>query len=922
MNRRDFTAKSLASSALLATLPLSELFGSNLPSGELPVLSYDQINPETKDQFKTTLDWMRNNGWNGFLKNELKINIDLSSNISLDSLQKPLADIKQLRTIKGLEDFSGQQLIQPGIPEESLLYHLMASPRVKSLLIKSYPEIGELEALENYIYSFVDLDRYPFQNKDNVFLTVLSYEYRPGLKTPPYYQNYLDRSKASRMVFSRCGVARIGTDPLNYDAENRLFTNEPKAANKNNVAVTAARYGLFLVELVDAKDSRIKIMNRQKEEAKGKSPRRFVCPIAKITDTDAYQIEYGHHHINEKLYRLSQYRYQDRAIEFNKDLDLEKEPFIRVDSSEPTLQKNDQPMVDTMAVGSSILVTSIPDELIRFAYQDGKLLSVPVPEGWAKRMHSNRRHSAMKLPNEYGKEVTNVIISDVIYRRSRRVTSLRSPKIAPLFLNIKFEADESAQSGYKHIDGETYPGTGFEDKIQKGGYQTIIFEDSICDGCVAAKLVSKNNSLSGILEEKSNQVLPAFSLVTAPDFFPYIDSNDIRASYKPGRGVNTDQDFFEGGTMNLSGIRQRGNPALRNPFNPTEPAFASTLEENKSHDTLTVVVSSGKNMDDTTNQPIQNFERNFLTSSFLPDTGTGVFFPGWDVTYSAEPGKVKSQSPYIATYGLGSPFPEDMKLCAAANGMWPVTSPDAGRTFQGSLEAFPIVNLKPNTAIPLMDQEIGIHPNSPAVKTHRQSPNYGWDGEQGPFVEWRQNNLQVNYTDIGRADYLLNLLDDNIGFDMSQLRNLEGQEVVRRMDCLRKTIKKVDHKKLWSTKLWLINAVKVDDWSKPFDPKCLPNEGIFSQIDYKTPQNDMLSGKGYFFVIAKTGKGESQNIGDLDDTDEDKKRLMLPVKKMWICQITTGALAFTQIKKDQKKPGKWKREVWYVPNKEKENSQA
>lgn len=911
MKRRDFAVKSLTSTALLATLPLSELFGSDLQSLNLPLLPANKLDVRIQEAFTSTLGWMQDQGWSDYIKNTLKVDVDLSAGTSAETLQQPLSGTRTWSKISGLEDFAGNKLIEPGIPEESLLYHLMASPRVKSASFQQYPGLEQLEALENYIYSLINLESYPFQNRDNVYLTVLAYEYRPGLKTPPYYQNYLAKPKAARMVFSRCGVARIGTDPLNYDAENRLFTNEPKGANKKNVAVTAARYGLFLVELVDATDGRLKIMNRQQEEAQGKSPRRFVCPIAKIADGDAFQIEYGHHHVNEKLYRLSQYRYKDHAIDFNKNLDLQREPFIRVDSSNPALAKNDEPMVQTEQIGASLLVASAPNDLIRFAYQDDKLLSVPVPEGWAKRMHTNRRHSAMKLPNENGKEVTNVILSDVIFRRARRVTSFRSPKIAPLFLNIKFEADSSADSGYQHIDGASFPGTTFEDKIEEGGYQTIIFEDSICDGAIAARFVRQNPAaMPTILQDKSQEILPAFSLVTAPDFFPYIDSNDIRASYKPGRGLNTDQDFFEGGTMNLSGIRQRGNPALKNAFTEA-PAFARSLGDNPSFDTLTVVVSSGKDMNASAERTVQNYERDFLTSSFLPDTGTGVFFPGWDVTYSSEPGKEQIKNPYIATYGLGSPFPEDMKLCAAANGMWPVTSPDAGRTFQGSLEAFPVINLKPNTAIPLMDEEIGIHPNSPHVKTYSTSPGYGWDGEQGPFIQQHGEDLSVNYTDIGRADYLQNLLDPAVGFDMSQLRQLSSQEIIRRMDCLRKTIKKVDRKKLWRTKLWLINAVKVEDWSRPFDPKCLPEGGIFDRIDFRTRQNDGLEGEGYFFVLAKTGKGKTQKIGDLDPADEDQKRLILPCQRLWVCQVTPKALAFTKIKAGRNKPGKWKQE-WYI----------
>jgi hypothetical protein len=46
--------------------------------------------------------------------------------------------------------------------------------------------------------------------------------------------------------------------------------------------------------------------------------------------------------------------------------------------------------------------------------------------------------------------------------------------------------------------------------------------------------------------------------------------------------------------------------------------------------------------------------------SYLPDAASGIFAPGWDISLDYTRG-VR----HLASYGLGSPFPEDSKLCAA-----------------------------------------------------------------------------------------------------------------------------------------------------------------------------------------------------------------------------------------------------------------
>src|SRR5215475_13888047 len=90
---------------------------------------------------------------------------------------------------------------------------------------------------------------------------------------------------------------------------------------------------------------------------------------------------------------------------------------------------------------------------------------------------------------------------------------------------------------------------------------------------------------------------------------------------------------------------------------------------------------------------------------------------------------------YLAAYGLGSPFPEDAKLCAALNSFWPAAAPDASRTFA--------VQYAP-TAIPLLDCELGYHKDHPLVRQRRAKRSHGWDGEQGPFFEKPSRRLYVN----------------------------------------------------------------------------------------------------------------------------------------------------------------------------------
>jgi len=123
-----------------------------------------------------------------------------------------------------------------------------------------------------------------------------------------------------------------------------------------------------------------------------------------------------------------------------------------------------------------------------------------------------------------------------------------------------------------------------------------------------------------------------------------------------------------------------------------------------------------------------------MRASHLPDDAAGVFAPGWDVGRDSLPGARGTD--HLAGYRLGSPFPEDAKLCAALSTFWPAVAPDVFRTF-----ATPIGNIG-GTIAPLTDEEIG------------QSGSLPWDGIAGPRIVLENGQRFVELAEFLHADYV------------------------------------------------------------------------------------------------------------------------------------------------------------------------
>lgn len=131
----------------------------------------------------------------------------------------------------------------------------------------------------------------------------------------------------------------------------------------------------------------------------------------------------------------------------------------------------------------------------------------------------------------------------------------------------------------------------------------------------------------------------------------------------------------------------------------------------------------------------------------LPDGSPGLFDPGWDSSqglYFSSPERPLQR--FLAGYGLGSPFIEDAKLCAALGNYWPGVAPDATRTFAPDKQVGGIKYPYP-TITPLTDEEIGIAPLSDGTFMP-------WDGVRGPRVEQIGAFRYAVYPDAWHTDYI------------------------------------------------------------------------------------------------------------------------------------------------------------------------
>jgi hypothetical protein len=693
------------------------------------------------------------------------------------------------RSKKGFEDFhpTAAQAITRGQPGQSLLYHAFASPHVHptangapSADGANYPTLEELDTIENFIYSLAS-DR---TDLTDTVVAVFAYQYREASRTP--HLRYAD------ITFSRTGVARVGLAPRNYDAARRSFWVIPPGGG-DAVAVLPARYGAFLAR--KAKPGAAGSVLGGHHEAVDND---FFFPLHKLFDGHeclqgkTLKVAFQEFHRNEKLHRTHRLPKAEGGLPVPPGFDISQAPYVR-DST------NGGKLATLEPIGSSVLVVPTPGAaLVRTVSQKNsvsnkkQLVHFIVPKTQKIRRRDTRfEQSSLEIP------------------------SFGDDRLAPEYVNIRHEIVPTGPITQTPKDLNALAPAAFNTAMADGGYAAAHFTDDSADGCVEAVVTGQASSTGN---------LPAFSLITAVDFFPLADQ------------IKMDADPTIRQAAPLSNGRLPVNPFLPRPSSPTSFSFR------RSDKTVTAVVGTAAIGPE--NMTAGRAER---TVSFLPDAASNVFAPGWDTSLSRD-----AFGEYLTSYGLGSPFPEDAKLCAALSSFWPAVAPDNARTF-GNDRA---------NQLPMLDEELGFHPNHERVKSGELASYRGWDGEYGPFFEKAGAKEFVNFVAIERSDYVSNALAGFIRVSLTA--EVQSDDLIARHQALDacmgiRAIKS-------SSDLCLVVVRRVDNWAT-----------------FGKGHGD-LQGGGFLLAFAEM-KGDPKPTSEIP-------RVRREVRKHHLCQVGSNGMAY------------------------------
>lgn len=668
--------------------------------------------------------------WGAYLKQHF--NLDINTNdpsVLANRLHQPLNLTEEHFKIPGFSDLARNTMraVEPGDPARSLLYHAFASPGVKpadSDNDDNYPTVAELAVLENYVWVASKTGVKPptmdelkikaekvVGNNVELGVVVFSQEYRLGHES--------SHRKHADMAFSRTGVARVGTKDAHYSRKDRGYWPRKDGDKVKHIHAVPAHYAPYIAVKVKGTDSAsfgLLPIQRFGADARAASDNgnSFWVPLHKlfrsshecVKDVDLSEIALDAHHVNEKLRRIHKV-FRERVLTrptAKSEAETRAAPFFITDEAIATLSLNGE-------------VSPVPQPLVQQAKDN------------------NGQPIAFRLTPGTG-----------LFDTSIHISPSGGSRPAPEFVHIRRGKngedlnDETELVKDGRVDRNLLLGTRNQPR------EAMHYKDSTGDGWVSVKNLPSSLNLT---------IFPAYSIVSAPDFYPLVSQYEMDAwSILKRNQPSESAPWVQGGPNSLSDMRRAVNTELKRNRVTGEPAIIGEPVFFAGDVTLTAVVSLAIKREgspfvfklDTEHPEIHR-------QPILPDSSAGIFAPGWDTAVDNN---------HLAAYGLGSPFPEDAKLCAALSGFWPAASPDTTVTFN--------VTRGNRIVAPMTDEEI---------KGEKR-----WDGVQGPTVVTKGNRDKVVYPNYPHIDYVINAEEKK--FSLAATADVTTNEYIRRMEVMQK----------------------------------------------------------------------------------------------------------------------------------------
>jgi hypothetical protein len=637
-------------------------------------------------------------GWRELLLKATAGGLDIAAGDLRRELGKGLPAID--RRHPGLADFApeGARGIEPGNPAASLLYHAFASPDVvengSGAPLTAFPTLAEIEAVENYVYGAKPPSMAELRARAGtspLAIAVFALDYRRAGETV--------HGRQADLAFARTGIARMGTAGPRYDARERAFAAlDPE--NPFAFRAIPQRFAAYIAMRAPGDKERFGPRDALSDD----HTRQFWVPLHKLFDgrecLAGLDLTVGltRHLRNEKLRRFHRYLEIQGYPSNWTGPDLERFPFVIRDERIASFSKRPE-------LGSGVLEPVPAPFAIRARYR-ARWLTFDVPREFVQEPGVIYFSTAQILPGEVETEPS--------YMEGLAPTTDRP---APEYVSIRHRV--RADGGIDNLNDDPK----MMEVLKAGGYQAQHFIDFAGDGWIEARCPQ----LAGEVPTR----LPAYCLVSPPDFFPWVSQRDLTQWWRREVPEAMRAALWAIPPIPLSDKRMAGNITLPAGFSINDTTITAVVSHPRAAPAAGAPAAPGR-------------------YSGLPDSSPGIFDPGWDTSlglHYGDPG-VPVQ-PFMQAYGLGTPFVEDIKLCAALGSYWPAVAPDSARTFsphkRGPGFAYPWP-----TIVPLTDEETGIAP----AEGGRFLP---WDGVRGPRLETIGGREVAVYPDIDRVDYLGNL---------------------------------------------------------------------------------------------------------------------------------------------------------------------